>query len=196
MPCETSDLARISDPVKRCHAERLPATDQPVVRRYPNFASSVLCAGAGVRPCVAGRFDRMSHGHDSAPMKRPPGLGIAPAPLAWRPDRRAPARARSSTPRRRWIAISRSEWSRAGRNLNGYVYNTGNRRAAHMILLVEGALTDPAGRQQERRRGFATFRPTTGRSSRSRCRPRGRLSGVGSVLRLGRGPAGSPQGQR
>jgi hypothetical protein len=30
------------------------------------------------------------------------------------------------------------EWSRAGRNLNGYVYNTGNRRAAHMILLVEG----------------------------------------------------------
>jgi len=30
------------------------------------------------------------------------------------------------------------EWSRAGRNVNGYVYNTGNRRAAHMILLVEG----------------------------------------------------------
>ena len=30
------------------------------------------------------------------------------------------------------------EWSRAGRNLNGYVYNTGNRRAGHMILLVEG----------------------------------------------------------
>ena len=30
------------------------------------------------------------------------------------------------------------EWSRAGKNLNGYVYNTGNRRAAHMILLVEG----------------------------------------------------------
>jgi hypothetical protein len=30
------------------------------------------------------------------------------------------------------------EWSRAGKNVNGYVYNTGNRRAAHMILLVEG----------------------------------------------------------
>lgn len=30
------------------------------------------------------------------------------------------------------------EWSRAGRNVNGYVYNAGNRRAAHMILLVEG----------------------------------------------------------
>ena len=30
------------------------------------------------------------------------------------------------------------EWSRAGKNVNGYVYNTGNRRAARMILLVEG----------------------------------------------------------
>jgi hypothetical protein len=30
------------------------------------------------------------------------------------------------------------EWSRAGKNVNGNVYNTGNRRAAHMILLVEG----------------------------------------------------------
>jgi len=30
------------------------------------------------------------------------------------------------------------EWSRSGKDVNGYVYNTGNRRAAHMILLVEG----------------------------------------------------------
>ena len=30
------------------------------------------------------------------------------------------------------------EWSRAGKNVKGYVYNTGNRRAAHMVLLVEG----------------------------------------------------------
>ena len=30
------------------------------------------------------------------------------------------------------------EWSRAGRNVNGYVYNSANRHAAHMILLVEG----------------------------------------------------------
>ncbi|MGH7304944.1 MAG: FxLYD domain-containing protein [Candidatus Rokuibacteriota bacterium] len=36
------------------------------------------------------------------------------------------------------------EWSREGRNVNGYVYNTGNRRAAHMILLVEGL--DGAGK--------------------------------------------------
>ena len=36
------------------------------------------------------------------------------------------------------------EWSRAGKNVNGYVYNTGNRRAAHMILLVEGL--DGAGK--------------------------------------------------
>jgi hypothetical protein len=58
------------------------------------------------------------------------------------------------------------EWSRAGKNVNGYVYNTGNRRAAHMILLVEGL--DGADRR--------------------------RLSGVGPVLRLGRRPSGSPQG--
>ena len=32
----------------------------------------------------------------------------------------------------------RLEWSRAGKNLNGLVYNMGNRRAARMILLVEG----------------------------------------------------------
>ena len=30
------------------------------------------------------------------------------------------------------------EWGRSGRNVNGYVYNSGNRRAANMILLVEG----------------------------------------------------------
>lgn len=36
------------------------------------------------------------------------------------------------------------EWSRAGQTLDGYVYNTGNRRAAHMILLVEGL--DGAGK--------------------------------------------------
>jgi hypothetical protein len=30
------------------------------------------------------------------------------------------------------------EWSRSGKSVNGYVYNTGNRRAARMILLVEG----------------------------------------------------------
>jgi hypothetical protein len=36
------------------------------------------------------------------------------------------------------------EWSRTGKNVNGYVYNTGNRRAAHMILLVEGL--DGSGR--------------------------------------------------
>jgi len=36
------------------------------------------------------------------------------------------------------------EWSRTGQKVDGYVYNTGNRRAAHMILLVEGL--DGAGR--------------------------------------------------
>ena len=32
----------------------------------------------------------------------------------------------------------RLEWSKAGRNVNGYVYNSSNRRASRMQLLVEG----------------------------------------------------------
>jgi hypothetical protein len=32
----------------------------------------------------------------------------------------------------------RLEWSKNGRNLNGYVYNSSNRRASRMQLLVEG----------------------------------------------------------
>ena len=40
-------------------------------------------------------------------------------------------------------AYFRLEWSKAGRSVNGYVYNTSNRRAAHMQLLVEGV--DAAG---------------------------------------------------
>jgi hypothetical protein len=37
----------------------------------------------------------------------------------------------------------RLEWSKSGRNVNGYVYNSSNRRAAHMQLLVESL--DAAG---------------------------------------------------
>ena len=37
----------------------------------------------------------------------------------------------------------RLEWSKSGRNVNGYVYNSSNRRAAQMQLLVEGL--DAAG---------------------------------------------------
>jgi hypothetical protein len=32
----------------------------------------------------------------------------------------------------------RLEWSKNGRNLNGYLYNSSNRRASRMQLLVEG----------------------------------------------------------
>jgi hypothetical protein len=34
-------------------------------------------------------------------------------------------------------AYFRLEWSKAGRKVNGYVYNSSNRRAQHMQLLVE-----------------------------------------------------------
>lgn len=40
-------------------------------------------------------------------------------------------------------AYFRVEWSKDGRKVNGYVYNSSNRRAGHMQLLVEGL--DPAG---------------------------------------------------
>jgi hypothetical protein len=40
-------------------------------------------------------------------------------------------------------AYFRLEWSKAGRKVNGYVYNSSNRRAGHMQLLVEGL--DPGG---------------------------------------------------
>ncbi len=40
-------------------------------------------------------------------------------------------------------AYFRLEWSKAGRKVNGYVYNSSNRRAQHMQLLVEGL--DAAG---------------------------------------------------
>ena len=40
-------------------------------------------------------------------------------------------------------AYFRLEWSKAGRTVNGYVYNSSNRRAGHMQLLVEAL--DPAG---------------------------------------------------
>ena len=40
-------------------------------------------------------------------------------------------------------AYFRLEWSKSGSKVNGYVYNSSNRRAGHMQLLVEGL--DPAG---------------------------------------------------
>ena len=40
-------------------------------------------------------------------------------------------------------AYFRLEWSKAGRKVNGYVYNSSNRRAGHMQLLVEAL--DAAG---------------------------------------------------
>jgi hypothetical protein len=40
-------------------------------------------------------------------------------------------------------AYFRLDWSKAGRKVNGYVYNSSNRRAGDMQLLVEGL--DPAG---------------------------------------------------
>ena len=40
-------------------------------------------------------------------------------------------------------AYFKLEWSKTGRKVNGYVYNSSNRRAGHMQLLVEGL--DPAG---------------------------------------------------
>jgi len=66
------------------------------------------------------------------------GLGMALALLASAAPIDGPARAAELYAPETLDGYFTLEWSRAGRNLNGYVYNTGNRRAAHMILLVEG----------------------------------------------------------
>jgi hypothetical protein len=66
------------------------------------------------------------------------GLGMALALLASAAPIDGPARAAELYAPETLDHYFKLEWSRAGRNLNGYVYNTGNRRAAQMILLVEG----------------------------------------------------------
>jgi len=66
------------------------------------------------------------------------GLGMALALLASAAPIDGPVRAAELYAPETLDRYFTLEWSRAGRNLNGYVYNTGNRRAAHMILLVEG----------------------------------------------------------
>jgi len=50
----------------------------------------------------------------------------------------APVRAAETYTRETLDRYFRLEWSKSGRNVNGYVYNSSNRRAAHMQLLVEG----------------------------------------------------------
>jgi len=49
----------------------------------------------------------------------------------------APVRAAETYTRETLDRYFRLEWSKSGRNVNGYVYNSSNRRAAHMQLLVE-----------------------------------------------------------
>ena len=65
-------------------------------------------------------------------------LGTAIALLAGAGQITGPARAAELYDPETLDRYFELEWSRDGRNVNGYVYNTGNRRAAHMILLVEG----------------------------------------------------------
>jgi hypothetical protein len=66
------------------------------------------------------------------------GLGMALALLASAAPIDGPARGAELYAPETLDRYFTLEWSRAGRNLNGYVYNTGNRRAAQMSLLVEG----------------------------------------------------------
>jgi hypothetical protein len=66
------------------------------------------------------------------------GLGTAIALLASAAPMTGPARAAEIYAPETLDRYFKLEWSRAGGSVNGYVYNAGNRRAAHMILLVEG----------------------------------------------------------
>ncbi len=66
------------------------------------------------------------------------GLGTAAVLLASAGAISGPARAAELYAPETLERYFKLEWAREGRNVNGYVYNTGNRRAAQMILLVEG----------------------------------------------------------
>ncbi len=50
----------------------------------------------------------------------------------------APVQAAETYTRESLDQTFRLEWSKSGRNVNGYVYNSSNRHAADMRLLVEG----------------------------------------------------------
>jgi hypothetical protein len=65
-------------------------------------------------------------------------LACAAIVLPGAPVRAAETYTRETLDRYFWL-----EWSKSGPNVNGYVYNSSNRRAAHMQLLVEGV--DAAG---------------------------------------------------
>ena len=87
-------------------------------------------------------------------------------------------------------AYFRLEWSKAGRKVNGYVYNSSNRRAGHMQLLVEGL--DPAGAVVNRDVDLGSRRPAQQpRVLRNLGRRGPVLPGLDHQLRLGRGPPGS-----
>ena len=66
------------------------------------------------------------------------GLGTILCLLGARGPIGAPARAAELYAPETLDRYFKLEWSRTSKNVNGYVYNTGNRWAAHMILLVEG----------------------------------------------------------
>jgi hypothetical protein len=66
------------------------------------------------------------------------GLGAAAALLGSAGVISGPARAAELYAPETLERYFKLEWAREGRTVNGYVYNTGNRRAARMILLVEG----------------------------------------------------------
>src|SRR5437867_1779516 len=55
----------------------------------------------------------------------------------------APVQAAETSTRESLDQTFRLEWTKTARTVNGYVYNSSNRRAVHMQLLVEGL--DAAG---------------------------------------------------
>ncbi len=99
-------------------------------RRYPNFPFLSCLAGRA----IACHTEGMRYLMKTAFL----ALGTAIALLAGAGQINGPARAAELYAPETLDRYFKLEWSRAGRNVNGYVYNAGNRRAAHMILLVEG----------------------------------------------------------
>src|SRR5437870_5739767 len=137
MPCALSDFARSSEPVIDPIARLLMC--QPVPSEDTRILVPCLARPAAIVP---------------GPERWPDGrwrvtLGPCAASLPARCSERAvlvsclsptsaPVQAAETYTQESLDHHFRLEWSKTGRNVNGYVYNSSNRRAAHMQLLVEG----------------------------------------------------------
>src|SRR5262249_52373567 len=112
MPCETSDLARMSDPV-RVAMPRLLGSLKAVVRRYPNSPPLSPLVGLAGRRGKGCHTECMSRSMTRSLL----GLGMMLALLGAAGSAGAPARAAQLVAPETLDRSFRLEWSRSGKNL-------------------------------------------------------------------------------